>query len=205
MESLQNSVSDDPSGSNPTAKKGSSSGKGARKRQDDLFRTRKNKDFQTSLTASLLRRLNVTDPTTISAIQLQSNVVPTIVPISFRGLPRYITQLWSRMKAIGTRPFATLATDSNLAIFYKCFAHICEAKVAYAQLTTASKPERALPTKLIYYINNFLSFLGQEEECKKKWNGIRDSLRRARQKRKTKLDSRQHQPIDTNLCLSLNS
>lgn len=54
------------------------------------------------------------------------------------------------MKAIGTRPFATLATDSNPAIFYKCFANICEAKVAYAQLTTASKPERALPTKLKY-------------------------------------------------------
>ncbi|KAG8285377.1 hypothetical protein J6590_081297 [Homalodisca vitripennis] len=30
------------------------------------------------------------------------------------------------------------------------------------------------------------SFKRQEEECKKKWNGIRDSLRRARQKRKTK-------------------
>ncbi|XP_046684479.1 transcription factor Adf-1-like [Homalodisca vitripennis] len=31
-----------------------------------------------------------------------------------------------------------------------------------------------------------LNVEGQEEECKKKWNGIRDSLRRARQKRKTK-------------------
>ncbi|XP_050676769.1 uncharacterized protein LOC126973484 [Leptidea sinapis] len=31
-----------------------------------------------------------------------------------------------------------------------------------------------------------LNVKGQEEECKKKWNGIRDSLRRARQKRKTK-------------------
>ncbi|XP_054261355.1 uncharacterized protein LOC128996348 [Macrosteles quadrilineatus] len=31
-----------------------------------------------------------------------------------------------------------------------------------------------------------LNVEGQEEECKKKWNGIRDSLRRSRQKTKTK-------------------
>ncbi|KAF6211030.1 hypothetical protein GE061_014143 [Apolygus lucorum] len=31
-----------------------------------------------------------------------------------------------------------------------------------------------------------LNVEGQEEECKRRWNGIRDSLRRARQKRKTK-------------------
>ncbi|XP_072389896.1 uncharacterized protein [Diabrotica undecimpunctata] len=31
-----------------------------------------------------------------------------------------------------------------------------------------------------------LNVEGQTEECKKKWNGIRDSLRRARQKRRTK-------------------
>ncbi|XP_045467020.1 uncharacterized protein LOC123675628 [Harmonia axyridis] len=31
-----------------------------------------------------------------------------------------------------------------------------------------------------------LNIEGQDEECKKKWNGIRDSFRRARQKKKTK-------------------
>jgi hypothetical protein len=49
----------------------------------------------------------------------------------------------------------------------------------FERISCSKEPERN---------NNFLIIfiVGQEEECKRKWNGIRDSLRRARQKRKTK-------------------
>lgn len=148
MENSTNlSISDDPVGNNLSARRGKEPGKNAKKRKEDRLRKRKNSEFQTNLTASLLRRLRVTDPTTVSAIQIQSAIVPTIVPITFRGLPRLLSSVWARMKAIGTRPFSTLATDTNYAIFYKCFSYICEAKLAYAQLLASTTPDEPLVTK----------------------------------------------------------
>lgn len=151
MES-SSSVSDKttPDELNPTAGKGKPSGKGAKKRKATRFRSNKNKDFQTELTASLLRRLNVTDPTNVTAIQLQSSIVPAVVPVSFRGLPRFVKSLWARMKAIGTRPFTSLATDENLAIFYKCVAVICDAKLTFAQKKCQVKTPEPLTFKGSY-------------------------------------------------------
>lgn len=58
--------------------------------------------------------------------------MPTRVPISLRGLPRFV-KLWERMRSIGTRPFDNLVNEANYKIFLKCIMCICEAKVTYAQ------------------------------------------------------------------------
>lgn len=44
------------------------------------------------------------------------------------------------MKAIGTRPFTTLATDANLNIFMKCILHLAQAKVRFAQMKVQQTP-----------------------------------------------------------------
>lgn len=54
------------------------------------------------------------------------------------------------MKAIGTRPFATLATPENYAVFMKCILYIAEAKVCYAQMKCETIPPFPLPSALSF-------------------------------------------------------
>lgn len=122
-------------------------GRQAVQRKQDKFRAEKNAQFQAELQATLLRRLHVTDPTNVSAIKLQSSVVPTRVPISLRGVPTLVSEVWARMKAIGTRPFMTLATEENYRVFLRIVLLLCECKVAYAQMKCVNKPRVDLPTQ----------------------------------------------------------
>lgn len=115
----------------------------------ESFRDKKNQEFQQQLTASLLKRLKVTDQTTVAAIPLRSIIVPSHVPITFRGLPRFIRQLWLRMRFIGTRPFKNLCTDANYAVFLKVIMHIAEAKLAYAQMHCTKPPRHELTSSRV--------------------------------------------------------
>lgn len=118
----------------------SKQGKGSKAKQQQAFQVRKNNQTQAIIQATMLRRLGISDPTRISAIQVQSALIPTVIPISLCGLPMLCEQVWSRMKAIGTRPFTTLATDDNYAIFVKCMLLLAEAKVTHAQMACTSAP-----------------------------------------------------------------
>lgn len=122
----------------PTASGGGAKSKkkgaGAKAKGEMRFRQKKNESFQAELTASILRRLKVSDPTTVNAINLESAIIPARVPISFRGLPNFVYNLWGRMQSIGTRPFAAIATQENYNIFLKCIMYIAEAKVTFAQM-----------------------------------------------------------------------
>ncbi|CAG5057429.1 unnamed protein product [Parnassius apollo] len=116
-------------GSAPSGKKPQR--KGAKNRKFEKFRTKKNQEFQVQLTASLLKRLHVSDPTTVSAIKLRSSVAPAAVPITFRALPRFVSALWRRMVSIGTRPFSQLVNEVMM---------LAEAKVACAQMKCTNPP-----------------------------------------------------------------
>lgn len=115
-------------------------GKGSAVNKEMKFRMKKNDDFQKELTATLLKRLKISDPTNLNAVQLQSSIPPTRVPITLRGLPRFVDELWLRMKAIGTRPFGQLATADNYAIFLKCIMYIAESRLTYAQMKCEAAP-----------------------------------------------------------------
>lgn len=116
----------------------------------EKFRNKKNQEFQQQLTASILKRLKVSDPTTVAAIPLRSSIVPSHIPIVFRGLPRFVSQLWLRMKSIGTRPFQALSTDANYAVFLKVILHIAEAKIAYAQMNCTQPPRQELSSNYTF-------------------------------------------------------
>lgn len=120
-------------------------GKAAKNRKFEKFRGKKNQEFQAQLTASLLKRLHVTDPTKVSAIRLRSSVIPTAIPITLRALPRFVEAVWKRMISIGTRPFGILATPANYGIFMKMILMIAEAKLAYAQMKITAPPSMDLP------------------------------------------------------------
>lgn len=115
-------------------------GKGAQNRKYNNFRGRKNQEFQAQLTASLLKRLHVSDPTQVSTIRLRSSVAPSAIPITLRALPRFVQAVWHRMTSIGTRPFGALATAENYGIFLKLILMLAEAKVAYAQMSCTQHP-----------------------------------------------------------------
>lgn len=127
-----------PMESAPTQSK--QQGRGAKNRKFEKFRGKKNQEFQAQLTASLLKRLHVADPTSVSAIRLRSSVAPAAVPITLRALPRLVHAVWMRMISIGTRPFGVLATQQNYGIFLKIILMLAEAKVAYAQIKCTSPP-----------------------------------------------------------------
>lgn len=124
--------------------KRSNRGKGAKAKQQQAFQVRKNDQTQALIQATMLRRLGIADPTRISTIQVQSAIIPTVIPISLLGLPALCEQVWSRMKAIGTRPFTALATNANYAIFVKCMLTLAEAKVTYAQMACPNAPVYSL-------------------------------------------------------------
>lgn len=124
----------------PPAPKPNRRGKGSANNKEVKFRVKKNEDFQKELQATLLKRLKISDPTNLDAVQLQSSIPPARIPITFRGLPRYVFELWQRMKAIGTRPFSQLATDINYAIFLKCIMYIAESRLTYAQMKCEAVP-----------------------------------------------------------------
>lgn len=126
--------------SKPNDKKSNKKGKGAQAKQQEAYRQKKNDAFQAELQASILKRLKISDPTNLTAVKLQSSIPPARVPITFAGLPRFVYELWLRMKAIGTRPFATLASDANYAIFLKCVMYIAESRVIYAQMKCEAAP-----------------------------------------------------------------
>lgn len=115
-------------------------GRGAKAKGEEKFRRRKNDDFHAELQASILKRLKITDPTNLNAVKLQSAIPPARIPISLCGLPYFMRNLWARMKSIGTRPFATLATEDNYAIFLKCAMFIAETRVIYAQMKCEAVP-----------------------------------------------------------------
>jgi hypothetical protein len=79
-----------------------------------------------------MTQLKISDSTEVSEIRLVSNIVPSRVPVSLRGIPAVLDELWRRMLAIGTRPFQNLATPANKAIFFKVALLIFEAKVCFA-------------------------------------------------------------------------
>lgn len=114
--------------------------KGSAVKKELKFRMKKNDEFQKELTATLMKRLKISDPTNLNAVQLQSSIPPVRVPITLRGLPRFVHELWLRMKAIGTRPFSQLATDANYAIFLKCIMYIAESRLTYAQMKCEAVP-----------------------------------------------------------------
>lgn len=115
-------------------------GAGAQSRQRGNFQKNKNKQFQAELQASILKRLKISDPTNLDDVQLQKSSPPQQIPITLMGLPIFVKELWERMKAIGTRPFASLATDDNRDVFLKCLLYIAETRVCYAQLTCGRNP-----------------------------------------------------------------
>lgn len=115
-------------------------GNGNRKKQEEQFRKKKNDDFHHELQASILKRLKISDPTNLNAVKLYSSTPPARIPVTFVGLPAFARSLWLRMKSIGTRPFATLATEENYAIFLKCLMYIAESRVIYAQMSCESTP-----------------------------------------------------------------
>lgn len=120
-------------------------GKAAKARKFEKFRGKKNQEFQAQLTASLLKRLHVSDPTQVSAIRIRSSVTPAAVPVTFRALPRFVEAVWKRMESIGTRPFGILATPANYGIFLKTILMLAEAKIAYAQMKVMAPPSIDLP------------------------------------------------------------
>lgn len=137
-----------PTGDAPVSSEARSSrpsGRAAKNRKFEKFRGKKNQDFQAQLTATLLKRLHVSDPTEVTAIKLRSSTVPAAIPVTFRALPRLVGAVWSRMMSIGTRPFGTLATAANYGIFLKVILMLAEAKVAYAQMKITAPPSIDLP------------------------------------------------------------
>lgn len=139
MDSKDNEVQVDAKVEKPAPKQ-NRRGKGSSKNKEAKFRAKKNEDFQQELQATLLKRLKITDPTNLNAVQLQSSIPPAKIPITLRGLPRFVFELWQRMKAIGTRPFSQLATEENYAIFLKCIMYIAESRLTYAQMKCEAVP-----------------------------------------------------------------
>lgn len=103
-------------------------------------------DYNTDLASTVFKRLKLTVPPSISAINLQSTIAPTTVPISFFGAIMLLQQLWLRMRAFGLGLIATLDTQRNQAIFTKCFLYICEARLVYAQIASQNSSVLDLPS-----------------------------------------------------------
>lgn len=127
-----------------------SKGKGAAARGEINFRQKKNDQFQLELQASLLRRLGVSDPTTLNAINLQSSIIPARIPISFCGLIPFTEELWAKLQATGPSAFGRLDTPANYASFIKCVLNIAEAKVCHAQRNCTNDPPFDLPSKTVF-------------------------------------------------------
>lgn len=97
--------------------------------QNRVFKE-KNKAFQ----ASIVQRLKLTDPTSLTAIRIQSSMPPTVVPISFRGVVPFVLELWKYFESIAPRPFASFNTVQNRNIFLKSFLFLREAKDCYSHI-----------------------------------------------------------------------
>lgn len=123
---------------------------GAKKKQEQVFRARKNQQFQHELTSTLFTRLRITDPTNLASVKLISAVIPARIPVSLRAIPQYLHELWERMIAIGTRPFQALVTPENKAIFFKVCLTLFEAKVCYAQRLVEQRPPFDMPTQFVF-------------------------------------------------------
>lgn len=108
-------------------------GKGAKQKQSDAFRAKQNAAAQAEIQAGILKRLKISDPTDLADVVPKPIVEPETVPITFTGIPRFISQLWSEMKALGASNFARLATDENYCIFLKCCMCLMDVKLCYAQ------------------------------------------------------------------------
>lgn len=123
-------------------KKGSQrKGKQSKAKSEQAFRVKKNSVFQAELSSSIMKRLHISDPVDLSAIQLQSAITPARIPITLRGLPRYTREVWSRMVAVGTSAFRNVSNTPNAyAIFLKCCLIIAESRVTYAQMKCESFP-----------------------------------------------------------------
>nr|XP_012146119.1 PREDICTED: uncharacterized protein LOC105663206 isoform X2 [Megachile rotundata] len=146
-------------------KKSAPTGKGARQRRTDSYRLKKNEETDREITAGIFARLKLTDTTAVTAVQIQRERHPTVVPISLKGQQELIARTWDTMEAIGTRPFQTLNSMENRRIFQKGMLIISEAKVAFAQRAHIDKPDEDLPSRKYYNaeelrdINNMVSSL----------------------------------------------
>lgn len=114
------------------------------------FLNKKNQQFQQQLQQTLLRRLKITDPTSVDEVHLYANVIPSRIPISFRGVPAFVQQLWLKMRSIGTRPFGNLDTPQNEAKFIKFCLLVCDVKLCYAQMNVMSRPPYPLTSQTLY-------------------------------------------------------
>lgn len=114
---------DKPISNNLTADRGKTSNK--KKANPFVKNKTTHSDYNTDLASTVFKRLKLTVPPSISAINLQSTIAPTTVPISFFGAIMLLQQLWLRMRAFGLGLFATLDNPRNQAIFTKCFLYIC--------------------------------------------------------------------------------
>ncbi|GLV40913.1 hypothetical protein CBL_08487 [Carabus blaptoides fortunei] len=82
-------------------KKSNTKGKGAEKNQQARFRDKKYKAFAAELIVELIISIvPKSDPSSLPDIKLQSAVIPARVPVSLRGIPELLNQLWARMVAL---------------------------------------------------------------------------------------------------------
>lgn len=131
----------------PTVMKRVRKGSGMTNRRNDVFRKKKNVQFQDDLSTTLMRRLNIDDPTSITAIVTLSSVLPTVLPVSFRAVPLFLHMIWMKMESIGTRSFKDLNTPFNAKVYCKVFLYLCEAKISYAQINCKLLPPQSLTSR----------------------------------------------------------
>lgn len=118
-----------------------SQGLGAKKRQETKYRNKKNQSYADTLRESIMLRLNVPDPTTLSGLKVESAVRPAVIPVSFQALPQFLDEVWELMLSKAPRPFAEMARDeATKAIFIRTSLMIAEAKVAFAQRQATALP-----------------------------------------------------------------
>ena len=125
-------------------------GKNSRKTRTDNFRLEKNQKTASAILSGIYARLKISDLTTASSAPLAKEVHPVVAPIGIKTLPQYIDRVWDTMEAIGTRPFGQLNTVGNKATFTKGALILAEAKLSYAQRTTAATPDNKLPARRLY-------------------------------------------------------
>lgn len=125
-------------------KKHQKRGKGAQQRRTDSFRLEKNKQTDAKILAGIYRRLKVTDPTSLQQVPGASTIPVQVAPITFRGIPTFIRELWSTFITIGKRAFDPYKGIESQNRYIRVFLNICEVKVAYAQRTTVL-PNTHLP------------------------------------------------------------
>lgn len=133
-------------------------GVGSKQKRTDNYRKKKNKETDDAITAGIFARLKISDPTSVATIPIANEVHPVTVPVTFNILPTYVDRVWDTMEAIGTRPFGTLNTTANKAIFKKGMQILSEVKLCYAQRAHQDKPDEDLPSKKLYNteeLNNF--------------------------------------------------